>query len=436
MSQAPVSVLVIGDPHFKVSNVKDTDRMSEEILKIAKDKKPTFIVCLGDVLDRHETIHVTPLSRASEFLYSLTQVARTFVIIGNHDRPNNSTFLTEEHPFNSLKHWDNCTVIDKPQKVNINNFEFVFVPYVYPGRYYEALSSLVPIQDSIDTKDTNKDTEVKDSDVKENNDIKTENSKEITKDNNVKENTKNTKENLKELEDIKTQKLVEDHLLNNVTCVFSHQEFLGAKMGAIISDQGDKWSSNSPLNVSGHIHDYDELQHNLIYTGTPIQHSFGDKSDKTISLFTFHGRNDIKNSQELSISHNTVFLHQRIDLRLPRKTIIHLTPEQVDSFKESLEGKDVKIIITGTTAVLKTIMKTTKVKAWCASGIKVIYKDIPNDLKPMSPQKTRMIKYSELLYLKCLKTPDLKPLYEKLFGGKPVSQSICSSGDSFTITKA
>ena len=95
MEPEPITVLTIGDPHFKVGNVPESKEMTKKLISLAKNIKPTFIVCLGDILHRHETIHVSPLMRAEEMVRLLSEIAPIFVVIGNHDRPNNSNFLTD-----------------------------------------------------------------------------------------------------------------------------------------------------------------------------------------------------------------------------------------------------------------------------------------------------------------------------------------------------
>ena len=110
--------------------------MVEAIVKHVRERKPDMIVVLGDVLDRHETIHVSPLTRATKFLCQLMEIGRTFVLIGNHDLKNNQQFLSNEHPFDSLKYWGpNMTVIDTTTSIMINGHIFTFVPYVPPGRF-------------------------------------------------------------------------------------------------------------------------------------------------------------------------------------------------------------------------------------------------------------------------------------------------------------
>jgi len=69
-----VNVLCIGDPHFKVKNVKETMAMGKALVKLLEERTPDFIVVLGDVLDRHETIHESPLSRAIFLFEKITRI--------------------------------------------------------------------------------------------------------------------------------------------------------------------------------------------------------------------------------------------------------------------------------------------------------------------------------------------------------------------------
>lgn len=337
-----ITVLAIGDPHFKVSNVKETDAMVEAIIKTAIDKKPDIIIVLGDILDRHETIHVSPLTRATNFLEKLIKISPVFILIGNHDLKNNRQFLSDEHPFTALKNWGtNMTVVDTTTLINIKGHKFVFVPYVPPGRFEEAL---------------NKCEEWK-----------------------------------------------------SATCIFAHQEFKGVKMGAIISIEGDDWPLTYPYVVSGHIHDYQEPQVNILYTGTPIQHAFGDRHDKTVSYLTYYSH--IKRD------------HERIDLGLPRKHIIYLTCAEVSNYVPQ-HNCELKIIIQGTSSEIKAIMKHPNIDIWKRAGYRVVYKDIP--LKKI--QHTEQISYikpsfSTVLYQTICDDIQLESLYTKIFGKLDVSQN-------------
>ncbi|AVR53033.1 DNA repair exonuclease [Marseillevirus Shanghai 1] len=73
------------------------------------------------------------------------------------------------------------------------------------------------------------------------------------------------------------------------SCIFAHQEFAGCKMGPIVSKEGDVWNSEYPLVISGHIHDTQIVGKNVYYTGSSLQHSFGDSEKKGIWLVEFSG---------------------------------------------------------------------------------------------------------------------------------------------------
>ena len=216
-------ILLIGDPHFKVSNETETSQLTTETLKYIKKNEGVidFVVILGDILDTHEKIHIQPLCRAVTFIKKISELKLVYVLIGNHDRINNNDFLTEYHPFSGLKRFENIKIVDKLLKKD----NFIFVPYVPNGRFNEAL--------------------------------------------------KTANFNIKETE-----------------AIFAHQEFKGCKMGAIISENGDVWPENYPMVFSGHIHDFQQPQRNILYTGTPFQHGFGDSADKFLVFLDFKDKNN------------------------------------------------------------------------------------------------------------------------------------------------
>lgn len=139
---------------------------------------------------------------------------------------------------------------------------------------------------------------------------------------------------------------------NNIKAVFAHQEFKGAKMGAITSKNGDEWPSDYPLCISGHIHQYQELSSNLIYVGTPYQETYGDTDRKTVSVFEFSDNN---------------FIQTRLELNIPQKIQIRLTPEQLATYVPT--SKKTKIKVFGDTKIISEIMKLDSVKSLIEMGI-------------------------------------------------------------------
>lgn len=137
-------ILAIGDPHFKIDNAAKSTIMANALVNEAQRLQPDIIVNLGDTLDRHASIHVDPLCAAIDLTYRLTLIAPVYMLIGNHDRRNNSDFLSEIHPFTAIKRFaHNVTVVDTTTVATVKGYKLVFVPYVPAGRLQEALDRVV-----------------------------------------------------------------------------------------------------------------------------------------------------------------------------------------------------------------------------------------------------------------------------------------------------
>jgi DNA repair exonuclease SbcCD nuclease subunit len=135
-------VIAIGDPHFQLTNIPEVNLFIDKMVLLCEEKSPNFIVILGDVLHNHEKLHTTPLNKAYEFIERLNKIAKVFVLVGNHDYENNQQFLSQNHWMNAMKKWENTVIVDKTILYEINGFKFLFVPYVFPGRFFEAIDSL------------------------------------------------------------------------------------------------------------------------------------------------------------------------------------------------------------------------------------------------------------------------------------------------------
>lgn len=326
-------ILVIGDPHFKVSNVLETEEMAEALYSLLRRRSVTAIVVAGDTLDRHESIHVSPLTRAVKFVQTLCTFAPVYLLIGNHDLKNNQQFFSEEHPFYSLKNWDpeRLTVVDHTvvASFSLENKETkcAFVPYVPPGRFAEALATV-------------------------------------------------------------------DY--RGVFLTFAHQEFRGFKMGAVESVEGDEWASTNNLVISGHLHDYQRSK-NVIYVGTPIQHSFGDSSAKTVSFISLCDGKE-----------------ERVSLGLAVKTLVHLRVEEISTYQPPSGRVALKLIIEGSPGEIKAARKHAAVALWQQRGIKVLFRPRAQAVLPMNATASTA-KYSTLLYASLGEDMTLRRIYASLF---------------------
>ena len=137
-----VRTFVVGDPHFKAKFIQQGREFIEKCVEAAVKAKPSFIVLLGDILDTHEIVRVAPHKLACLFIEKMSEVAPTYVLMGNHDLINQMQFQTDEHIFNPLKKWSNVFIVDEAMELSIRSHRFIFCPYVPPGRFVEALNTL------------------------------------------------------------------------------------------------------------------------------------------------------------------------------------------------------------------------------------------------------------------------------------------------------
>lgn len=186
-----MKTLCIGDPHIKDKNLHVIRPVLDEILEVVREVAPDRVVVLGDTLHNHERINMRCMCVAVEFFRRLAEVVpKLYVLIGNHDRENNSDFLSDIHPFPGLA-TGNIIVVNKP----LWEDDAIFVPYVPPGRFLEALSLVgyTPMEGE------------------------------------------------------------------RPGVIFCHQEFKGCNMGSVVSRKGDAWSEQWPRVIAGHIHEYQEM---------------------------------------------------------------------------------------------------------------------------------------------------------------------------------
>jgi len=286
-----VLIVVVGDVHFKKDTPTITDLVIAKITNEISRLKPDLVVFLGDVLDNHEKIDLKTQNKAIKFIRHISSMKSSsgefinvFLVIGNHERPDATTFLTEDSAFYCLKGVPNIHVADRVISVIWRTegvketMRFVFVPYVPNGKFHEALDTL-------------------------------------------------------------DEKVMDEK--HRPYTIFCHQEFKGAQIGRYKSKEGDEWPTGNPLVISGHIHTLQQVQDNLIYAGTPYQLSYSDDSEKGIILAEYvHGQTPSVKFLKLDIRKKRV-----IKLK-PSEVDAFIPPEncdvQVDIVGTSAEIKALK----------------------------------------------------------------------------------------------
>jgi len=91
----------------------------------------TTVIHLGDWMERRKYVNYTTLHRVKEFFFEPLKKRniKTYLIIGNHDvpyknkiKPNNARLTLEEY--------DNITIIDEPQTIDIEGFPVCMIPWI------------------------------------------------------------------------------------------------------------------------------------------------------------------------------------------------------------------------------------------------------------------------------------------------------------------
>lgn len=343
-----MKILFVGDPHFKKDNANETNMMTEQIYGIIKNESPNIIVILGDLLHYHEK-HYTNQHVNS---YLFIDIIHTYmpigsiliILIGNHDRVNNKVYMTNEHVFNPYKKWSNTYIVDTitpiSYKYNEKEFKILAIPYIETGRFAEAL---------------------------------------------VSKGYATFSERLKNVYGTKNFKMSEylndiTYNLQEINLVLCHQEFLKCKMNAIESTDGDYYPDHLPMCVSGHIHEEDELQKNLYYPGTPLQHIHTDTRDKILSMFIYDDNFNLTTNQ-------------RIKLNIPKKIQLTMTPQELLSFQPP-DNSIVKIKLVGNTNENTDVMKLDYVVNLQKAGVIIVasetVKQVHNLCLPQKDTKTNI----------------------------------------------
>ena len=371
-----IRALVIGDNHFTVKDLLDVDQFLAQIEKAARRLEPDFIVLLGDLLDSHERAHMDAHVRAVKLLKTLSKYALTFFLVGNHDRRNNSDFQSEHHFFTGIE-LPNLVIVDHALKYKIPSRKgtaegnFLFVPYVAPGRLYEAL-------DTIDLGEVGEDT----------------------------------------------------WRSSSIDAIFCHQEFKGVQLGAVKSEVGDFWDETWPLAISGHIHEYQLLQPNLLYPGTPIQQTFSEKPDKAVTLCDFNTVIDdnttiviqeVQTLEDLRPDPMVRVRYARIQLGLRLKRTITLPVSQLASFRPNL-GEQTKLVLRGTISELRAVAKSKALDKYIAVGIKISQQPVEDEkAKPsitkisLDPTTTRPKPFIQLFRELVEQDKELLGAFDQLF---------------------
>jgi DNA repair exonuclease SbcCD nuclease subunit len=134
-----MKILCIGDPHASLKSLSDIELLGNKLLDLIKNEHPDKIVILGDLSNDFEKIHTLVLREIVRFFEKLLiGEIPVIYLVGNHCLINNSCYLEDAHAFTPFKKWHDTKLLIV-DKLIMDEHGFLYLPYVPPGRFMEAI---------------------------------------------------------------------------------------------------------------------------------------------------------------------------------------------------------------------------------------------------------------------------------------------------------
>lgn len=357
--------LVIGDPHLRSRHSLQARELIEKSISEAQRVTPNLIVLLGDVLDTHEIARNEPFLLAEEWIERLSEIAPLVILMGNHDLINGKQFLSDKHFFGPYKKWPNVTIVDTPQVVILDDHgtqqTLVCCPYVPPGRFIEALNTLLTPADPPVSREGFGGTSPK----------ATAFDWEIA------------------------------------SCILAHQEIKGVQINGVVSEVGDYWDEAYPPLISGHIHEAQVVGTNCFYPGSSNQIAINEDPDKALWLVRFNDDGEME--------------YEVLPLGLRGHREVALDYEELDDFDWSLPKKYyLKLKLKGTSEQFQLFRKSKVFKKLEKAQVRIVYdpvrhtSDLFKDLKAATRKTTSFDQvFKALVQTKSVKVQET---YRELWG--------------------
>ena len=118
-------ILRVGDPHIKISNLEESNRLINFIIQVAMDYNVDRVEFMGDMFHTHAVIRMEVLEFWRRAFTQMTNAGLSVLtLVGNHDQPGSREKESEMSSLSVFK--DIIDVIDKP----IIYDNIAYIPYM------------------------------------------------------------------------------------------------------------------------------------------------------------------------------------------------------------------------------------------------------------------------------------------------------------------
>lgn len=139
-----MKILRLGDPHVTPSNLEESDRLMEFVVKTAYEKKVDRLEILGDLFDTHAVVRAEVLAFWTKWFKILggfdgDNYIETVVLVGNHDQKGNKESEGDIHALVSFKNFttdrhgnkENLKIIDHPTLLPSGDGKYIaYIPHI------------------------------------------------------------------------------------------------------------------------------------------------------------------------------------------------------------------------------------------------------------------------------------------------------------------
>lgn len=127
-----MKILRVGDPHAKVNNLNEMERLFTFIKEKTKENKVDRIELLGDLFHSHAVLRLEVQEFWLKYLNDLSEICETVVLVGNHDLSGDYNSNFSALSVFSLLQDKNLIIIEKPKCIGY----IAYIPYVHNSNLF------------------------------------------------------------------------------------------------------------------------------------------------------------------------------------------------------------------------------------------------------------------------------------------------------------
>lgn len=127
-----MKLLWIGDPHLKLSNLKEAELFLAQVKKLINDTNPDKVIIAGDLLDTFAVIRSEVLDLWSKFFRDIKDC---YVIVGNHDMAGVDNGV---HALEAFKAYPGVTIVDEEFSIYADGMTICMLPFFRDKPFFEA----------------------------------------------------------------------------------------------------------------------------------------------------------------------------------------------------------------------------------------------------------------------------------------------------------